>query len=303
MNGGDVMRGPALVVTLLVAAASVTAQQGPAQFSEEWYQQFRGPYSAAVEPFRIVGSVHYVGGANIASYLITTPQGHILIDTGMKEMHEVIRNSVAKLGFKTADIRIMLSSHAHFDHIEGHAAMKKLTGAQVMAMAGDAEALAAGKDNSALGAIGWEAVTVDRVLKHGDTVTLGGVTLRALHTPGHTQGATTWMTTVQDRGREYRVAFLGGTTPNGGVPLFDNPRHKAVIEDTRRTFRTLKAEKPPDIYLVGHPQAMLAGKVERIKAGESPHPLMNADAWTKQILDGEAGFEKRVAEERAKLKR
>ena len=123
----------------------MAAQQGPAQFSEEWYQQFRGAYSAPVEPFRIVGNIHYVGGANIASYLITTPQGHILIDTGMKEMHEVIKNSVAKLGFKTADIKIMLSSHAHFDHIEGHAMMQKLTGAQVMAMVGDAEALSSRK--------------------------------------------------------------------------------------------------------------------------------------------------------------
>lgn len=297
------MRISVLIGALLIAAGSLSAQQGPAQFSDAWYQQFRGPYSAAVEPFRIVGNIHYVGGANIASYLITTPQGHILIDTGMKEMHEVIKNSVAKLGFKTADIKIMLSSHAHFDHIEGHALMQKLTGAQVMAMAGDAEALAAGKDNSALGAIGWEPVKVARVLKHGETVSLGGTSLRALHTPGHTQGATAWITTVQDRGRQYTVGFLGGTTPNGGVPLFDNPRHKAVVEDTQRTFRTLKAEKAPDIYLIGHPQAMFAGKVERVKAGEMPHPLLNSEAWTKQLVDGEANFEKRVAEERAKLRR
>ena len=295
------MRVTALIAAFLIAAAGgVAAQQGPAQFSDAWYQQFRGPYSAPVEPFKIVGNIHYVGGANISSYLITTPEGHILIDTGMKEMHEVIKNSVAKLGFNTSDIKIMLSSHAHFDHIEGHAMMQKLTGAQVMAMVGDAEALSSGKDNSALGAIGWEPVRVARVLKHGDTVSLGGTTLRAVHTPGHTQGATTWITTVEDNGRRYTVGFLGGTTPNGGVPLFDNPRHKAVIEDTQRTFSTLKAERAPDIYLVGHPQAMFMGKVEAIKAGASPHPLLNGDAWTKQIVDGEVNFAKRVAEERAK---
>ena len=107
-----------------------------------------------------MGNIHYVGGANIASYLITTPQGHILIDTGMNEMHDVIKNNVAKLGFKASDIKIMLSSHAHFDHIDGHALMQRLTGAQVMAMTGDAEALESGKDNSALGAIGWEPVKV-----------------------------------------------------------------------------------------------------------------------------------------------
>ena len=288
-----------VIAVALVLAGSVIRAQGPAQFSDAWYQQFRGPYSAPAEPFRIVGNIHYVGAANIASYLITTPQGHILIDTGMTEMQDVIRNNVAKLGFKTSDIKIMLSSHAHFDHIAGHAAMKKLTGAQVMAMAGDAEALEGGKDNSALGAIGWEPVKVDRVLKHGDTVSLGGVTLRAVHSPGHTQGATTWVTTVEDRGRRYVVAVLGGMTPNGGVPLLDNPRHKTVIEDTHRMFGRLKAEKVPDIYLVGHPQAMFEGKVAGIKAGEMPHPLLNGDAWTKQIADAEAAFEKRVAAERA----
>ena len=297
------MRPAILAGALLVAAAVVSAQQGPAQFSREWYQQFSGPYSAPVEPFRIVGNIHYVGAANIASYLITTPQGHILIDTGMNEMHDVIRNNVAALGFKTSDIRIMLSSHAHFDHIEGHAAMKRLTGAQVFAMTGDAEALESGKDSSALGAIGWEPVKIDRVLKHDDTASLGGTTLRALHTPGHTQGATTWFTTVEDNGRRYDVAFLGGTTPNGGVPVFNNPRHKNVVEDTYRTFKILKAEQVPDIYLQGHPQAMFAGKIERIKAGATPHPLLNGEAWTRQLADGEAGFQKRVAEERAKLAR
>jgi metallo-beta-lactamase class B len=297
---GDFMRARFLAAVLIFFAAVVSAQQGPAQFSREWYLQFAGPYSAPVEPFRVVGNIHYVGGANIASYLITTPQGHILIDTGMNEMHDVIKNSVARLGFKTSDIQIMLSSHAHFDHIEGHAAMQRLTGAQVMAMVGDAEALESGKDTSALGAIGWEPVKVDRVLRHGALVSLGGTTLRALHTPGHTQGATAWFTTLDDKGRRYTVGFLGGTAPNAGVLLFNNPRHKRVIEDTERTFKILKAEKVPDIYLSGHPQAMFAGKVERMKAGETPHPLLNGDAWIKQIADGEATFRTRVAEERAK---
>ena len=297
------MRARFLTGVLIIAASVASAQQGPAQYSREWYQQFSGPYSEPAEPFRIVGNIHYVGAANIASYLITTPQGHILIDTGMNEMHDIIKNNVAKLGFKTSDIKIMLSSHAHFDHIEGHAQMKRLTGAQVMAMAGDAEALESGKDNSALGAIGWEPVKVDRVLKHGDTVSLGGTTLRAVHAPGHTQGATTWITVVEDKGRQYTVAFFGGTTPNAGVPLFNNPRHKNVIDDTQRTFKLLKAEKVPDIYLSAHPQAMFAGKVERMKAGERPHPLLNGDAWTRQIIDGEANFQKRVAEERPKLGR
>ena len=297
------MRAAVLLGAVLIAAGVVSAQQGPALYSREWYQPFSGPYSEPAEPFRIVGNIYYVGGANIASYLITTPQGHILIDTGMHEMHDVIVHGVAALGFKTSDIRIMLASHAHFDHVEGHAAMQRLTGAQVMAMNGDAEALESGRDTSALGANGWEPVKVARVLRHNDTVSLGGTTLRALHTPGHTRGATVWITSVEEKGRRYTVAFLGGTTPNAGVPLVNNPRHATVIDDTLRTLRLLKAEPVPDIYLSGHPQAMFVGKVARIKAGEAPHPLLNGSDWTTQISEAEAGFLKRVADERAALGR
>ena len=213
-------------------------------------------------------------------------------------MHEAIARGVEQLGYRLSDIRILLASHAHFDHIEGHALMQRRTGAQVMAMGGDAEALESGHDTSALGAIGWEPVPVSRRLKDGDAVSLGGTTLRAIHAPGHTQGATIWTTTVDDGGRTYSVAFLTTTTPNPGVALFDNPRHKNVVEDTRRTFRKLKAEREPDIVLVGHPQAMFAGTMERMRRGERPHPLLNgADAWTRQLAVAEADFERRVAQE------
>ena len=216
-------------------------------------------------------------------------------------MHDGITSGVEQLGYEVSDIRILLASHAHFDHIEGHALMQRRTGAQVMAMTGDAEALESGHDTSALGAIGWEPVPVSRRLKDGDTVTLGGTTLRAIHAPGHTQGATIWMTTVEDDGRRYTVAFFTTTTPNPGVPLFDNPRHKNVVEDTRSTFRKLKAEREPDIVLVGHPQAMFARTMERMRKGERPHPLLNgAEAWTRQLATAEADFERRVAQEQAR---
>src|SRR5688572_23889606 len=182
----------------------------------------------AVEPFRIIGNIYWVGG-EYGSYLITTPEGHILHDTGTNEMHEGIIANVGKLGFDVEDIRIMISSHAHFDHVQGHAAMKRVTGAQVVALGGDAAALVAGQDNSAGGFPGLEPVEVDRVIEDGDTVTLGEVTLTALWTPGHTQGATMWMTTVEEEGNSYSVAFRGGEIPNDGVPLIDNPRHATVV--------------------------------------------------------------------------
>ncbi|MEC9292985.1 MAG: MBL fold metallo-hydrolase, partial [Chloroflexota bacterium] len=110
--------------------------------------------SDAMEPFRVIGNIYYVGG-QYGSYLITTPEGHILHDTGTVDMHELIISNVEKLGFNIQDIRIMISSHAHWDLIEGHAAMKRVSGAQVVALGGDAVALQSGQDNSALGARGW----------------------------------------------------------------------------------------------------------------------------------------------------
>jgi metallo-beta-lactamase class B len=204
-------------------------------------------------PFRVLGNIYFVGG-QYGAYLITTPQGHILHDTGSADMHDLIVSNVGTLGFNVRDIRIMISSHAHWDHVEGHAAMKRVTGAQVVALGGDAVALRTGRDNSAIGARNFEPVPVDRVIEDGDTVTLGGVTLRALWTGGHTQGATMWMTTVQEGGRSYSVAFRGGEIPNPGAQLINNPRHATVVGDTRRTLQRLKALDAPDLFLHNHPQ-------------------------------------------------
>jgi len=226
------------LMCVLVVLCSAIAFAQPAQAQRE-------RWSEPAEPFRVIGNIHYVGSKGLSSYLITTPEGHILLDTGVNEMHDVIRTNIEKLGFTVEDVKFMVSSHAHFDHIGGHAAMKRATGAQVVALGGDAVALESGQDNSAIGAAGWEPVEVDRVVEDGDTLTLGGTTLRAVWTGGHTQGATMWMTTVQEGGQTYTVAFRGGEIPNAGAPLVDNPRHPTVVEDTQRTLRLLKELAPP----------------------------------------------------------
>ena len=285
---------------LLLVAGSVVLSAQTSPLTADQRAQFHGPYSQPEEPFRLIGNIYYVGAKNIASYLITTPQGHILIDTGTTEMTPVISGNVEKLGFKLRDIKIMLSSHAHFDHIGGHAAMKKLTGARVMAIRQDADALEAGKDLSPLGDEGWTPVKVDRVLKDGDTVTLGGATLRASWAPGHTPGCTVWTTTVPDAGKTYSVAIFGCGGPNAGVKLIGNQRFPTLVDDTLASFRKLKMLKP-DIYVSGHPQMLFAGKIDRMKAGERPHPLLDpgSQAWAKMLDDAEANFSKRVQAERA----
>lgn len=246
------------------------------------YGQAERAEAPQTEPFRVIGNIYFVGG-QYGSYLITTPEGHILHDTGTADMHDLIVRNIETLGFDVQDIRIMISSHAHFDHVEGHAAMQRLTGAEVVALGGDAVALQTGRDNSAIGAPDFEPVNVDRVIEDGDTVSLGGVTLRALATPGHTQGATVWQMTVQEGGQTYSVAFRGGEIPNPGSPLVDNPRHPTVVADTQRTLQRLKSLEPPDLFLHNHPQPP-----------QSLDPALPVDPRCTTCLDAE-GFRSLVA--------
>jgi metallo-beta-lactamase class B len=198
---------------------------------------------------------------------------------------------------------MIISSHAHFDHVQGHAAMKKLTGAQVIALGGDAAALEAGQDNSAGGFRGLVAVQVDRVIKDGDTISLGGVTLRALWVPGHTQGATVWITTVSEGEKNYSVAFRGGETPNAGVQLIGNPRHPKVIEDTKMTLQRMKTLQPPDLFLHNHRQNL--GR--RLNPAVPVNPLcvtcMDAEAFTAMVANAEKSFAERVREAEAQQKK
>ncbi len=283
---------------LALAAGSIVLSAQTSPLTPEQRAPFHGPYSEREEPFRLVGNIYYVGAKNIASHLITTPEGHILIDTGTVEMTSVITGNVEKLGFSVRDIRVMLSSHAHFDHVGGHAAMQQRTGARVMAIRQDAEALEAGIDKSPLGDEGWTPVKVDRVLQDGDEVTLGGTTLRAVWAPGHTPGCTVWTTSVPDAGKTYSVAIFGCGGPNGGVKVVGNARFPTLVDDTLATFSKLKKLKP-DLYVTGHPRTLFAGKIDRMKAGERPHPLLDPEGWTRMLSDAEVTFRKRVEAERA----
>ncbi len=285
--------------SMLLGAIGIMALLGAAARVEPIQAQNQAP---PPEGFRIIGNIYWVGG-EYGSYLITTPQGHILHDTGISEMHDVIVSNVKKLGFDVKDIKMIISSHAHFDHVQGHAAMKKLTGAQVIALGGDAAALEAGQDNSAGGFPGMVAVHVDRVIKDGDTVSLGGVTLRALWVPGHTQGATVWMTTVSEGGKNYSVAFRGGETPNDGVQLIGNPRHPKVIEDTNMTLQRLKTLQPPDLFLHNHHQNIGRPLNPALPVDRRCDTCMDAEAFTAMVANAEKSFAARVRAAEAQQKK
>ena len=284
---------------LLCAALGIMAPLGAAGRMEPVQAQKEPP---TPDGFRIIGNIYWVGG-EYGSYLITTPQGHILHDTGTSEMHDVIVSNIKKVGFDVKDVKMIISSHAHFDHVQGHAAMKKLTGAQVIALGADAAALQAGQDNSAGGFRGMVAVPVDRVIKDGDTVSLGGVTLRALWVPGHTQGATVWMTTVSEGGKSYSVAFRGGEIPNAGVQLIGNPRHGKVIEDTKMTLQRLKALQPPDLFLHNHRQNLGRPLNPALPVNPLCVTCMDAEAFKAMVASAEASFAKSVSEAAAQQKK
>jgi metallo-beta-lactamase class B len=257
-------------------------------------------WNKPVEPVRIAGNIHYVGTAGISSFLITTPDGHILLDSGTEETVGRIHASVEKLGFRFSDVKILLSSHAHIDHVGGHALVKELTGARIMAMAGDAEVIEGGGkgDFRWEGEFSWKPVKVDRVLNDGDTVTLGAVSLKAHLTPGHTRGCTTWTMRTTEDGRTLDVVFVGGVSINPGVRVAGMPKFPDIAEAYRRTFRVLK-ELACDVYLAQHPfQFGFEEKAKRAREGARPNPFIDPNGYSAAVAAAERLFEQTLARER-----
>lgn len=297
---------PAGWMSVLMAVSLCTAAQAqPGRYERMSMEEkvaasrnFHEHRAEAVEGFRILGNLYYVGAKDLGSYLIVTPEGHILIDTGVSEMGSLIRENVEALGFRMGDIRYLLASHAHFDHIQGHAVMQRITGAQVLVSEGDADAMEAGKDLSPLGFEGWEPVKVDRRLRDGDTVELGGTVLTATVAAGHTQGCTSWSLRTIDSGKFYNVTIFGCNGPNDGVQLVNNPRFPTLIEDTMQGFDNL-AKLQPDLYLTGHPEQPFDGILDLMRTQTRPHPLLQQQPWQEMIADRRAAIEIRIAQEQA----
>src|SRR3984885_6459085 len=219
------MRSALRAAVLLVSFSVFCPSAARAQANPDWHR--------AISGFRIAGGLYYTGTADLAVYLITTPQGNILINSDFKEDVPAIRRSIEGLGFKYADTKVILISHAHGDHDEGVGLIKADTGAKLMVMDAD---VAEGQNT----APGRPGARVDRVLHDRDTVELGGATLTARVTPGHTPGCTTWTMQVADNGRTLNAVIIGSPNVNAGYILVNNKNYPQIAGDYVKTFALLK---------------------------------------------------------------
>lgn len=261
------------------------------------YQSLLDAWNQPVKPFQIIGNIYYVGTNNLACYIIKTNAGLILLDTAMQESGPILRANIEALGFKLRDIKIMLSSHAHFDHVAGHADMKAATGAKVYATKADAEILESG------GRKGfhpikpyYKLVKVDEILADGATVRLGDVVMTAHLTPGHTEGNTAWTMTVEDNGKQYNVVFTCSMSINPGVRMVNNPTWAGVADAYAKSFQILKA-LPCDVFLGPHaPFFAMAEKVKRL--GAQPNPFIDPQGFRNFIEANEKNYHEQIKRER-----
>jgi metallo-beta-lactamase class B len=239
-------------------------------------------------PHKVIGNLYYVGTRSLASFLVATPQGLILINTNYEVSVPVLKDSVEKLGFAFTDIRIILGSHAHGDHMEGDALVKQLSGGQVMAMAEDVPALERMRP-------GGKPHPIDRVLEDGDEVTLGGATLAARLTPGHTRGCTTWTMKVQEGGRTYDVVIIGSMGSNPGFQFVNNKDNPTIADEYKRGFKVLRS-LAPDVPLGSHP-AMYGMAEKFAKIGKGPNPFIDPAGYKAELDVVEGLFLQVLAEQ------
>lgn len=278
--------GIALLLTIIACA-------GKAQAQDDWTEPFPA--------FRITGNIYYVGSKGLANYLITTPRGHILINSDMEANVPLIRASVESLGFKFSDIKILLISHAHGDHNAASDTIKKLTGAKYMVMQEDVGVVeSGGKSDFQYGSdptMLYAPTKVDRVLKDGDEVRLGDVVLTAHLTPGHTKGCTTWSMKVKDDSKTRNVVIVGSPNVNPGYKLVDNALYPGIAADYEKMFRVLKS-LPCDYFLGAHGSYFdLETKYAKFKAGAAT-AFIDPDGYKNYVAEREQAFRTELAKQK-----
>ena len=266
------------------------------------YAQANADWTEPFPPFKIAGNLYYVGSKGLANYLITTPNGHILINSDLEENVPLIRASVEQLGFKFTDIKILLISHAHWDHDAASDTIKKLTGAKYMVMDADVPVVeSGGKTDFQYGNVAsslYLPTKVDRVLHDGDEVKLDRTVLVAHLTPGHTKGCTTWTMKLEDGGKTYNVVIIGSPNVNPGYKLVNNTGYPQIATDYERMFRVLKS-LPCDIFLGAHGSYFdLETKYARLKE-KAPAAFVDPEGYKKFVADKEQEFKTAFAKQRA----
>jgi metallo-beta-lactamase class B len=267
------------------AQASSTQANAALPDSPDWSEPF--------PPHRMIGNIYYVGSRGLASYLITTSAGHILINSNLKSSVPLIRESIEKLGFRFGDVKILLISHSHFDHDGGSAEVKKLTGAKYMVMDGDVDVVeTGGKQDFQYGdapTLLYPPAKVDRVLHDGDEVRLGDTVLTAHKTAGHTRGCTTWSLKVREADKIYDVVIVGGPGVNRGYKLVNNARYPEIADDYARGFRVLKS-LPCDVFLGAHGSYYeMETKYAKLNAGKA-NPYIDPEGYKNFVAEREQAF-------------
>lgn len=284
------MKCIAAVLGLLLAAGAAHAEGSFAQKRIAWNQP--------AAPFHIIANIYYVGMADYAVYLIVTPKGDILIDGGAAESPPLIEKNIAALGFKLSDIKYLINTHAHFDHAGGLAELQQKTHAKIVAGVRDKETLERGTITFGPSApVHFAPVHADRTVKDGDMLLLGGATLTAVATPGHTPGCTSWTMPVRENGVRHHVVFACSITP-GGNPLVGNADYPEIVPDFRHSFAVMKNLKA-DVFLPGHARFFDAhGKAARAKAG-GPNPFVDAGEVRRYAEAAEGEFNAELAKQQA----
>jgi len=286
------------IVVALVALISLTAAV-EAQTPKDMLAALLVKWNKPTEPFKMIGNVYYVGTDGLASYLITSPQGHILVDTVMPEATSQIKANIEKLGFKVTDIKYLLNTHAHIDHTGGRAEMKQASGAQLVAGEADKPLLEGGYYPGAREetVLNFPPVKVDRTVREGDTVTVGDVTLTARETPGHSPGCTSWAFSVKDGDATRSVLiFCSGTVALNR--LVTNPTYSGIVADYRKTFARAK-EMKVDVLLAPHPEMYRMQDKRAMISDGAPNPFVSPGEFNAYAATLEKAFEEGLAKQTA----
>lgn len=279
-------------LSLLLALAGCASQAGVPGDMQAWNRPF--------PPYRVLDGIYYVGTNKIAQFLIESSAGLILLDSGFEASVPQLRENIATLGFRYSDIKLLLTSHAHIDHVQAHALLRQQTGARVVASARDAQLIERGGKGDPLydGVYAWTPCPVDWRVGDGEQVTLGSTTLTAHLTPGHTLGALTWTLQVKDGGRALDVVFFPSANLNPGVRLLDHATYPGIVQDFERSFAIWKSLKC-DVFLADHGDFYdMADKYARLRRGASPSPFIDPSGYRAFVDAAEQRFRARLDEER-----